>query len=80
MNNTIKLGCNMYQLEHEETVMDNGIAFILINRGVIKGFREYSPHVSKKEFKRFKENPKVRINTDHNYGKNVVLWTYYKNG
>ena len=73
---TIKCGKAVFDLVDGDTVMDNGFGYQLVSRKTGAGWIRYCPVVSNAAFQKFKDNPRVSVNKNHDYGSSVILYRY----
>lgn len=51
----LKVGRNIFDIDENDLILDNGACYILVTKKVMKGYSECSPTVSKKLFNDLKK-------------------------
>lgn len=51
----LKVGRNVFDIDENDLILDNGACYILVTKKVTKGFSSYPPTVSKKLFNDLKK-------------------------
>lgn len=78
----LKVGRNVFDIDENDLILDNGACYILITQNVIKNYSSYSPTVSKKLFNDLKKyeliftSEGLRQAAINRYGNSVV--TFWK--
>lgn len=51
----LKIGRNVFDIDENDMILDNGACYQIITRKIVKGFDSYSPIMSKKLFSELKK-------------------------
>lgn len=79
----LKVGRNIFDIDENDLILDNGACYILVTKKVMKDYSECSPTVSKKLFNDLKKcgliftSEGLRQNAIKKYGNHVVaFWKF----
>lgn len=78
----LKVGRNIFDIDENDLILDNGACYILVTQEIIKNYSNYSPTVSKKLFTDLKKSELIftseglRQAAIKRYGNSVV--TFWK--
>lgn len=78
----LKVGKNIFDIDENDLILDNGACYILVTQEIIKNYSSYSPTVSKKLFTDLKKSELIftseglRQAAIKRYGNSVV--TFWK--
>lgn len=82
----LKVGRNVFDIDENDVILDNGACYILVTKKITKGFSSCSPTVSKKLFTDLKKceliftSEGLRKTAIEKYGNSVVtFWKFNVN-